>query len=80
MRTLTLRSRIEALERRAARDAPTLTVVELYEDDDLGAAERWLAEHEARAPQTMAVVVRLLLTRPPGKPQFWISPPGGPLR
>lgn len=77
MRAVSLRSRIEALERRASRDAPALTVVDLYEDDDMTAAERWLSEFEASAPHGVAVVIRLALPRPPGKPPLWTSISGG---
>lgn len=73
MRAVSLRSRIEALERRATRDAPALAVVDLYEDDDEAAAERWLSEFEASNPHSVAVVIRLALSRPPGKPPFWSS-------
>lgn len=76
MRSVNLRSRIEALERRASLDAPALVVLDLYEDDDEAAAERWLGEFKARAPQTVAVVVKLFLPRPPGKLPFWGSSPG----
>lgn len=80
MRAVKLRSRIEALERRAGRDAPSLAVVELYEDDDMTSAERWLSEFEASSPQGVAVVIRLLLPRPAGKPPVWASADGGQLR
>lgn len=76
MRAVNLRSRIEALERRAVQPAPSLVVLNLYEDDDTAAAERWLAEHETKAPQTMAVVVRLSISRPPGQYPFWTAPSG----
>ncbi len=76
MRPVNLRSRIEALERRASRAAPALAVLELYEDDDRAAAERWLSEFEARAPRAVAVVITLPLPRPPGKLPCWVSTPG----
>jgi hypothetical protein len=69
-----LRSRIEALERRARRDAPALVVLDLYDDDDVAAAERWLAARDTGAAQPLAVVVKLAIPRPPGKPPFWIGP------
>ncbi len=77
MRTVSLRSRIEALERRARRDAPGLAVVSLYEDDDMAAAERWLSEFEASDPYAVTVVITLPLPRPAGEPPFWASPRGG---
>ncbi|WP_164020481.1 hypothetical protein [Pyxidicoccus trucidator] len=77
MRAVSLRSRIEALERRATRDAPALAVVDLYEDDDEAAAERWLSEFDASAPHGVAVVIRLALPRPPGRLPFWASAHGG---
>jgi len=76
MRPVNLRSRIEALESRARRNAPDLAVVNLYEDDDEAAAERWLSEFEASAPNGVAVVVRLLTARPPSEQPFWVSAPG----
>lgn len=80
MRAVGLRSRIEALERHASRNAPALVVVDLYEDDDEAAAERWLSEFEASAPHGVAVVIRLALPRPPGKPPPWASISGGQSR
>ena len=74
MRPVNLRARIEALERRASRDAPALAVVELYEDDNEAAAERWLSEFEASAPNAVAVVVRLLRPRPPDQPPNRFAP------
>jgi len=76
VRTVNLRSRIEALERRASRDAPSLAVVDLYEDDHEAAAERWLSEFEARSPGSLAVIIRLSVPRPPDRPPFWGSPLG----
>lgn len=71
MRAVNLRSRIEALERRASRNAPALVVLELYEDDDEAAADHWLSEFKIRAPHAVAVVLRLYLTRPAQKPPAW---------
>lgn len=73
MRPVNLRARIEALERRVNRNAPSLAVVTVYEDDDEGAAERWLNAFEASAPEAVAVVIRLLRPRPPDLPPFWRS-------
>jgi hypothetical protein len=69
-----LRARIEALERRVGRAAPGLAVVSLYEGDDEAAAERWLSEFEARTPGNLAVIIRLSVPRPLGRPPFWTSP------
>ncbi|QDE91901.1 hypothetical protein BHS06_24550 [Myxococcus xanthus] len=71
MRAVKLRSRIEALERRAGRDAPSLAVVELYEDDDMTSAERWLDDFEASSPHGVTVVIRFPLPRPPDKAPHW---------
>lgn len=68
---MNLRARIEALERRAVRNAPALVVLELHEDDDEAAAERWLRELKAGAPHVVAVMIRLYLPRPPQKPPAW---------
>jgi hypothetical protein len=76
VRPVNLRARIEALERRVGRAAPALAVVSLYEDDDKAAAERWLGEFEARSPDSVAIVIKLSLPRPLGKPPFWSSPLG----
>lgn len=74
MRPVNLRSRIEALERRVGRSAPSLAVVSLYEDDDEAAAERWLSDFEVRSPKNVAVIIRLQVPRPPGEPPFWGFP------
>jgi hypothetical protein len=71
---MNLRSRIEALERRARANAPAVAVVSLYDDDDQAAAARWLSEFEARVPANFAVVIKLPLSRPLNEPPFW-SPP-----
>lgn len=63
-----MRSRIEALGRRARRDVPALAVVDLYEDDDEAAAAHWPSEFEASAPHGVAVSAKLALLRPSGKP------------
>ena len=74
MRPVNLRARIEALERRASMNAPSLAVVTVYEDEDEAAAERWINEFAASAPNAVAVVVRLLRPRPPDQPPFRFAP------
>jgi malonyl CoA-acyl carrier protein transacylase len=73
MRPVNLRSRIEALERRASRNAPSLAAVTVYEDDDAAAVQRWLNEFEASTPNAVAIVIRMLVPRPPDQPPFWRS-------
>jgi hypothetical protein len=73
VRPVRLRSRIEALERRARENGPAVAVVTLYEDDDEAAAERWLKEFEVKAPNSTAVIIRLSLPRPLDTPPFWSS-------
>lgn len=80
MRPVNLRSRIEALERRIGRSAPSLAVVTLYEGDDEAAAERWLSEFEASTPNGVAIVISLQVPRPPDTPPFWGLPLGSESR